>query len=50
MEAYARCVCRPWKVYHVLEGGLSGPELNRRNIDTLRRSPAFSGVSLTWPL
>ena len=50
VEAYARCVCRPWKVYHVLEGSLSGPELNRRNIATLRRSPAFAGVAQTWPL
>lgn len=50
VEAYARCVCRPWKVYHARVPPLSAQELNRRNIDTLRRSPAFVGVPGTWPL
>ena len=50
VEAYARALYQPWRIYHSREPSQSAHDLNQRNLETVRRAPAFTGVSGSWPL
>jgi hypothetical protein len=47
-EAYARYMLRPHRIFHTQPGAMSAARANRRIIETLRRSAAFSSVPASW--
>lgn len=49
VEAYARAIYNPRRIFHELPAGESAAAVNDRLLTTLRRSPAFAGVPATWP-
>jgi len=48
VEAYARMICRPARVFHNRPLRESAAHANERLIDALRRSPAFRDVPESW--
>jgi len=48
VEAYARLICSPARIYHELPPSETSSAANQRLTATLRRSPAFSSVPITW--
>lgn len=48
VEAYARYICSPSRIYHTVPPSESNAQVNRRLISTLRRSPAFHSVPTAW--
>lgn len=48
VEAYARYICRPARIFHTLPSGSGPARTNERLIRSLRSSPAFRSVPTEW--